>query len=160
MAADDLRNYCFKTQLQSASEGREAPSVSLAAIVPKLINASALLKDRVALQSEWILPFLYGLLGSMLFVMRAVGNIRLPAMQAMSILMRIALGGMAGIVVGWFSIGDPGAQSQITSAIAWPFVLAFVVGYGIEALFSILDRMNNLIADTSHTKRDGTSSAR
>ena len=160
MAADDLRNYCFNTQLQSGSPGAQSAAVSLGAIVPNLISASDHVKHVVALQSEWILPFLYGLLGSMLFVMRAVGNIRLPAMQAMSILMRIALGGMAGIVVGWFSIGDPGAQSQITSAIAWPFVLAFVVGYGIEALFSILDRMNNLIADTSYAKRDGVSSAR
>jgi cytochrome bd-type quinol oxidase subunit 2 len=125
-----------------------------------LINAAARMKDRVALRSEWILPFLYGLLGSMLFVMRAVGNIRLPAMLAMPILMRIALGGMAGIVVGWFLIGDPGAQSQIAFAIAWPFVLAFIVGYGIEALFSILDRMNSLIADTSYSKRDGIAGGR
>ncbi len=153
MAADDLRNFCFKLQLQRGQGDEMSPD--LGAIVPKLINAVPTIKDRIALRSEWILPFLYGLLGSMLFMMRTVGNIRLPAMQAMSILMRIALGGMAGIVIGWFSISEPGAQSQMTSAIAWPFVLAFVSGYGIEALFSVLDRMNRFIADTTYTKRDG-----
>ncbi len=152
MAADDLRNFCFKLQLHSGRGDQQAPN--LGAIVPKLINAVPTIRERISLRAEWILPFLYGLLGSMLFMMRTVGNIRLPAMRALSILMRIALGGMAGIVIGWFSIGEPGAQAQMSSAIAWPFVLAFVAGYGIEALFSILDRMNRFIADTSYSKRD------
>jgi hypothetical protein len=153
MAADDLRNFCFKLLLQVGRMGQFSPDMG--AIVPKLINATPVIRERIGLYSEWILPFLYGLLGSMLYMMRAVGNIRLPAMQPLSILMRIALGGMAGIMIGWFAIGDPGSRSQASSAVAWPFVLAFVAGYGIEALFSILDRMNRFIADTSVAKRDG-----
>jgi len=153
MAVDDMRNFCFKLLLQAGRVGQLSPD--LGSIVPKLINATPVIRERIALRSEWILPFLYGLLGSLLYVMRAVGNIRLPAMHSMSILMRIALGGMAGIVIGWFSIGDPGGRSQVSSVIAWPFVLAFIAGYGIEALFSILDGMNSLIAGTSHAKREG-----
>lgn len=153
MAADDLRNFCFKLLLRSNSVGSLSPNLS--AIVPSLINAAPTIKERIALYTEWILPFLYGLLGAMLYMMRTVGNIRLPAMHSMSILMRIALGGMAGIVMGWFAIGDPGGRQQVSSAVAWPFVLAFISGYGIEALFVILDRMNRFIADTSYAKRDG-----
>ena len=155
MAADDLRNFCFKLLLQVGRVGQLSPDMG--AIVPKLINATPVIRERIGLYSEWILPFLYGLLGSMLYMMRAVGNIRLAAMQPLSILMRIALGGMAGIMIGWFAIGDPGSRSQASSAVAWPFVLAFVAGYGIEALFSILDRMNRFIADTSVAKRDSGS---
>lgn len=155
MAADDLRNFCFKLLLQAGRVGQLSPDMG--SIVPKLVNATPVIRERIGLYSEWILPFLYGLLGSMLYMMRAVGNIRLPAMQPLSILMRIALGGMAGIMIGWFAIGDPGSRGQASSAVAWPFVLAFVAGYGIEALFSILDRMNRFIADTSVAKRDGAS---
>jgi hypothetical protein len=151
MAFDDLRTFCFRLQL-AGSGSRSMPEFK--SILSKLGAAMPTIKDKIRLRSEWLLPFLYGLLGSMLFVMRTIGNIRLPAMHDMSILMRIALGGMAGIVVGWFSIGDPGATAGITSAIAWPFVLAFVTGYGIEALFSVLDRMNRIIADTTYPKRE------
>jgi hypothetical protein len=151
MAADDMRNFCFKLLLQAGRVGPLSPDLGW--IMPKLINATPVIRERIALRSEWILPFLYGLLGSMLYVMRVVGNIRLPAMSSMSLLMRIALGGVAGLVIGWFSIGDPGARSQVSS-IGWPFVLAFIAGYGIEALFSFLDRVNELIADTSYPRRD------
>ncbi len=151
MAFDDLRTFCFRLQL-AGSGSRSMPEFK--SILSKLGAAMPTIKDKIRLRSEWLLPFLYGLLGSMLFVMRTIGNIRLPAMHDMSILMRIALGGMAGIVVGWFSIGDPGATAGITSAIAWPFVLAFVTGYGIEALFSVLDRMNRIIADATYPKRE------
>lgn len=152
MAADDLRSFCFKLLLQSGRVGEMSPDMG--AIVPKLINATPVIMERVGLYREWILPFLYGLLGAMLYTMRRVGNIRLPAMHPLSILMRIALGGMAGIVIGWFAIGDPSNRAQAGSAVAWPFVLAFIAGYGIEALFSILDRMNRLISDTTYGKRE------
>ncbi|MEY4752244.1 MAG: hypothetical protein RIQ60_4458 [Pseudomonadota bacterium] len=147
MAADELRTFCFKLKLQNGL------AADLGPIVPQLVHAVLVVKDRIALRSEWYLPFFYGTLGSMLWLMRRVGDIRQSAMGPMPTLMRIALGGMAGIMIGWFSISEPGSHAVATSAIAWPFVLAFVAGYGIEALFSILDRMNAVIADSASLRR-------
>jgi hypothetical protein len=152
MKQDELSIFCFQQQLRTRL-GATPANMNL---VVDLISKTPKIRERTHRYSDWYLPFLYGLLGSMLYMMRKVGNIRLPAQQLMSILMRISLGGMAGIMIGWFAIGDPGSRAPVGSAIAWPFVLAFVAGYGIDVLFSILDRMNRVITDNSAAKRDSS----
>jgi hypothetical protein len=102
----------------------------------------------------WLLPGLYGLLGACVYVMRRLILTRhtLPgngsALNALSLLLRIALGGLAGIIIGWFWVpgaGSPGSLSQITSI---PFGIAFLAGFSIETLFSLLDKLNRNLLNT------------
>ena len=51
-------------------------------------------------------------------------------------LLRLALGTLAGLIVGWFIFLLPG---QTFLASISPFALAFLVGYNIEILFSWMD---------------------
>ena len=111
-------------------------------------------RTKVHLLVSWLLPGLYGLLGACVFVMRALlrttgrragaGDARIVDM--LSLLLRVSLGGLAGIIIGWFSV--PTASSAGTSAIAVssiPFGMAFLAGYSIESLFSMLDRLNKTL---------------
>ena len=72
-------------------------------------------------------------------------------MECFPIAMRVSLGGVAGIVIGWFTVAPPNLET--VSSISVPFALAFVTGYGIDVLFTILDRVNRALG--SHPKAVG-----
>ncbi len=97
---------------------------------------------RVARQ-DYVLPVLFGLLGTIAFLLRSLaadirdGKLTVTALVGSSI--RIPLGMLAGLALGWV-LGSPldGSFRQIT-----PWALAFVAGYSVELLFSAMDRMIN-----------------
>jgi hypothetical protein len=146
LLSDTLSDFCFQLKVLSP-EGQGTvltQSMTELGFVPHI-------KDKVSLRVTWFLPFLYGLLGSAVFMMRNVASIRTPAMEWFPIVMRLSLGGVAGIVMGWFSVtASPGIQS--TTSLSVPFALAFLTGYGIDALFTLLDRLNRTIGDAPKSK--------
>lgn len=113
-------------------------------------------RNKVSLLVAWLLPGLYGLLGACVFLMRhmllhgAVREEGVRALDVLSILLRIALGGLAGIIVGWFWV--PTSVTTTSSAIAVSsvaFGVAFLAGFSIEGLFALLDRLNRtLVTET------------
>lgn len=109
-------------------------------------------RNKVQLLVSWLLPGLYGLLGACVFVMRDLlqrnGQSGADAriVDLLSLLLRVALGGLAGIIIGWFSL--PTAQTASSSVIAVssiPFGMAFLAGFSIESLFGLLDRWNRSV---------------
>ena len=88
-----------------------------------------------------VLPMLLGLLGAYAYVLRTVDReIRERSFAENSALhhvVRLSLGALAGIAVGWFL--KPEQIGLLSSVPAW--VMAFVAGYGIELLFAFLDRI-------------------
>jgi len=145
IVADDLSDFCF--QLKAFDNG------SIANQSLTTLSALPAIREKVALRVDWFLPFFFGLLGSTLYVMRSVGNIRQPAVSLAQTIMRISLGGVAGIAIGWFSLVPPTGSIAPNGYISVSFVVAFVVGYGIDALFVILDRMNKLVSDLGGTNK-------
>lgn len=137
LQVDRLQDFSFGLKaLPSAYGGAAMPIDPLSTL--KFLRA---IEERVSLRSDWFLPFFFGVLGSIVFVMRNVANVRTPSMNLFSISMRIALGGVAGIVIGWFSQAVlPGFQS--TNALSVPFAFAFLTGYSIDALVGLLDRLS------------------
>lgn len=110
---------------------------------------------KINLLVTWLLPGLYGLLGACVYLMRAILLSReqvaheKSVLNALSLLMRIALGGLAGIIIGWFWVPAPGGMGALPQISSVPFGVAFLAGFSIETLFSLLDRLNNTIANTS-----------
>jgi hypothetical protein len=104
----------------------------------------------MSIRVTWFLPFLYGLLGSAVYMMRNVASVRTSAMEWFPIVMRLSLGGVAGIVMGWFAAGS--SSIQTTASLSVPFALAFLTGYGIDALFNLLDRISRTLGDVSAVK--------
>jgi hypothetical protein len=140
---DALNDFCFQLNVVAPGGGSAIQSESLS----QLAFANTI-KEKVSLRGVWFLPFFYGLLGSALFVMRNVASVRTPSMGWLAVAMRISLGGVAGIVVGWFSIGSSNLIPA-TSLISLPFALAFLTGYGIDTLFNVFDRLNKVLADST-----------
>ncbi len=115
---------------------------------------------KVNMLVTWLLPGLYGLLGACVYLMRDMMILRRPApdgpvLNHLSLLLRIALGGLAGIIIGWFwvptALGN-GAATQPISSI--PFGIAFLAGFSIETLFSMLDRLNKNVGDRDARSRE------
>jgi hypothetical protein len=101
-----------------------------------------------------VLPLLYGFLGASVYLMRQFfGEARTEPKFAGGnwvmgrVLLRLGLGGVAGLAIGWFWT-PTAAQSvtDITTFTTTPFALAFLAGFSIELLFSILDRIINAIS--------------
>lgn len=105
------------------------------------------LQSYIYIRSAWILPGLAGLLGSSVYLMRFfLFNRRQPVIEWYQFVVRIAMGGAAGVIVGWFIVASPPNLSGLVSTTSVPFGVAFVTGFSINILFSMLDRINQAIS--------------
>ena len=90
----------------------------------------------VGVLGVYILPILFGTVGAVAYVIRTISEqIRTTTFATNSPtrhIMRAALGGMAGLVVGLF--GDLSSKLSLS-----PLAIAFLAGYGVEAVFSMFD---------------------
>jgi hypothetical protein len=141
---DNASDFCFQLNVLSQGDKSAVVNWSFTAFAAGAISK---LKDKVSLRVEWFLPFLYGLLGSAVFMMRNIASIRTPGMEWLPVLMRVSLGGVAGIVIGWFAAAMP--QGGAKEATFLPFGLAFLTGYGIDVLFNLLDKLNQAVGESS-----------
>jgi hypothetical protein len=90
----------------------------------------------VGVLGAYILPILFGSIGAVAYIIRTISEqIRGSTFSSSSPtrhIMRTALGAMAGLVVGLFS--DLSTKLSLP-----PLAVAFLAGYGVEALFSMFD---------------------
>jgi drug/metabolite transporter (DMT)-like permease len=113
---------------------------------------------------SYILPVLYGLLGASAYVLRTVANeiedVTFSVESNRGYILRLALGTLAGLMVGWFVFLLP---SQTFLASISPLAIAFLVGYNIEILFSWMDefikRFSKSDKGDSETQGDSDTSA-
>jgi hypothetical protein len=138
---EQLNDECFLFEIVSPDGGAVRPNQVL-----NQLGFTTGMKMDIAIRARWFLPFCYGLFGSIIFLMRNVASIRTPAMTWCPMIMRLFLGGMAGIIIGWFS-STQNAGVESTGALSIPFAAAFLVGYGIDVLFNLLDRFNQALGE-------------
>jgi hypothetical protein len=119
--------------------------------VNKTSTISYALEAHISFMKSWLLPLLYGVLGASVFCMRSLLNPRIPTLRIVALIFRISLGGIAGIVVAWFWL--PMSSKEIDYVLTTtPFAIAFLAGFSIDALFSILDRMTKAVTTFAETK--------
>lgn len=136
IVADSLAEQCFSEKLRLSFN-------SLPSTAPLFFG----IQTSMATLNGWVLPFLYGLLGASVFVMRTLLDPRAPALGFAPALLRVSLGGIAGIIIGWFSVSTGAAGREVPTISVVPFGLAFCAGFSIEILFSVLDRVNKSLTD-------------
>jgi hypothetical protein len=98
-------------------------------------------KSTLAILNQYILPLLYGVLGSLAYTLRALSleiqNVTFTRGSDIRYSLRWPLGMLAGITVGLFF--DPAKLSGL--AAITPLGLAFLAGYGVELVFTGLDKL-------------------
>lgn len=91
--------------------------------------------------SGYVLPVLMGLLGSMTYVLRrylrSVGERLLTPRDLREYIVRLVLGTVFGVAIGFFTTSENVIANPVSSLGA-P-ALAFLAGYGVEAVFRMLD---------------------
>ena len=101
----------------------------------------------------YALPVLMGLLGSMTYVLRrylrSIGDRLLTARDLREYIVRLVLGTVFGVAIGFFSSASVDVSQQVIatpiSSLGAP-ALAFLAGYAVEAVFQILDRLADQFA--------------
>lgn len=129
---DFLQGLCFETRLSV-----------FVTITPQSVLWD--IQNRMAELNAWILPFLYGLLGASVYVMRDMLDPSTPTLGFAAALLRISLGGIAGIIIGWFAAFTGSKPGESGGIALIPFSLAFVAGFSIDVLFAVLDRVQKMI---------------
>jgi hypothetical protein len=98
-------------------------------------------KSTLAILSQYVLPLLYGLLGALAYILRTLSreiqNVTFTRGSEIRYSLRWPLGMLGGVTVGLFF--DPADLSGF--AVITPLGLAFLAGYGVELLFTGLDRI-------------------
>jgi len=124
-----------QSQLDNLELGR---SLHQARIVffENVLSADSVLK---VLQG-YILPLMYGLLGAFIFVLRSllkeIKSITYTFSCEIRYRLRLTLGALGGMIVGWFL--KPEEATALASLS--PMALAFLMGYNVDVLFSIMDK--------------------
>lgn len=100
--------------------------------------------------SAYILPLLYGSLGAFAFILRKlsdpVGKLTYAYDTRVSYTLRVHIGALGGLAVGWFINGNSplaglgGAGMSGLVALS-PLALAFAAGYASDLLFTALDKV-------------------
>jgi len=136
LADEKIDEFCFMRELTLGLTYGNANYFPLA-------ESAGSIRDRIALLSTWILPFLTGLLGAAVFLLRDSMSPYSASFDKPRIVVRLAIGGVAGIIIGWFWTPTSLMETELSKASSLPLALAFLVGYSIDILFSALERMRS-----------------
>lgn len=106
-----------------------------------------------------ILPMLYGLLGAAAYVLRRltkrIREVTYVPTQNTGFGLRMQLGALAGLAIGWFYKPEAGTVSSLS-----PFAISFLAGYSVELFFSAMDKLVHAFEDLDNkpqkTTRDAT----
>ena len=99
----------------------------------------------------YILPLLYGLLGAFAYVLRnlsaEIKNLTYVVESKINYRLRLQLGALAGLAIGWF------IDASISIGSLSPLALAFLAGYSVEVLFSSMDKLIQHFASSEAGKK-------
>lgn len=144
---DSVDEFCFASKLSvdqmAAVDPIRRPTYYLG---PNFEDPVPKVEQRILVQTGWLLPFLYGLLGASVYVMRRLlFDAKAAAVENFVIILRLALGALAGVVIGWFAGPSLVTLVSGSAASSLPYVLAFLAGFSIDNLFTLLDRANRAL---------------
>jgi hypothetical protein len=104
----------------------------------------------VGIFGAYILPVSFGMIGAVAYVIRSISdqikNSTFATNSPVRHFMRAGLGAMAGLVVGLFS--DLSSTLSLS-----PLAVAFLAGYGVEAVFSMFDGIIGRFKTAGGTRR-------
>lgn len=152
----------FATCLISKEKVQDKPNQPSTAAPERVIELEPLLQQKKFILTSlqlFILPLFYGLLGAFVYVLRTltveIKTLTYTKESNISYRLRIQLGALAGLAIGWFTgpnaffsldtlssealstFSTGGLSAQTLS----PMALAFLAGYSVDVLFALMDRI-------------------
>ena len=124
----------------TASERRDnSPRRTAQQMLIDKVHAKTTAQFVLAAMQLYILPFLYGLLGTCVYIVRNLAaEIRALSFSSdAGYRLRLPLGALAGVAIAWFI--NPQTNSVMGGSLS-PLALAFLAGYSVEVLFTAMDR--------------------
>ena len=105
---------------------------------------------------EYFLPLLYGLLGAFAYIFRnifqEIKEKTLTSESNIKYVLRLHLGALTGLAVGWF-FGDDEGKSVFTISNLSPLALSFLAGYSVEIFFSGMDKIINSFSSEKEAEK-------
>lgn len=89
----------------------------------------------------WLLPAFYGVLGALIYHLRAFLTDLRPDPTFTKVIVRVGLSAFAGTAIGWLWSPESGAFGDIPGVAVAPLTIAFLVGFSIDVFFAFLDRL-------------------
>jgi hypothetical protein len=132
-------------QLIKPKPNEVKPQFYLWVFTPETVKQMQTAKIALTTLVAYILPILYGALGASAFIVRALADriraITYTAESNVGYELRFYLGAVAGLSIAWFTSGDKGADTAGMLQSLSPLALAFLAGFSVELLFSLLERV-------------------
>jgi hypothetical protein len=96
----------------------------------------------------YLLPLCYGLLGAFAYLLRGLArdlrDLSLLAETKVNYRLRLQLGALAGLAIGWF------IRPELSLGALSPLAIAFLAGYSVEMLFAAMDRLIARLSGPGH----------
>ena len=108
-----------------------------------IIQSENILSANFILQAlqQYFLPLLYGLLGAFIFVLRSllreIKSLTYTFDSEIRYRLRLTLGALGGMIIGWFLKPD---EADALASLS-PMAMAFLMGYNVDLLFSLMDKL-------------------
>ncbi|NJO16101.1 MAG: hypothetical protein HC877_10210 [Thioploca sp.] len=150
----------FAACLISKEQPKDKPNQPSTAAPERVIELEPLLQQKKFILTSlqlFVLPLLYGLLGAFVYVLRTltveIKTLTYTKESNISYRLRIQLGALAGLAIGWFtgpnaSFSLDAVSSEALSTLGGvsaqtlsPMALAFLAGYSVDVLFALMDRI-------------------
>lgn len=143
LGASSLGLHLIKTQLHGTALACSQNVRYLPSLMPDLESFILDIGKILHVYEQWILPALFGALGSAIYFLRTVLNplLRDPAPSLM--IYRVALGAFAGIILAWFWTPIAGLAGGGSVGLSL-FGAAFLLGFSIDVFFALLDKLVTL----------------
>ena len=122
----------------------------------RLLNTQIYETQRtVAVLGIWILPALYGMLGAMLFQLKAILDPMIPNPPFERLFLCLTLGAFAGVSVFLILGPTPNKIFEGASSGLGAFAICFLLGFSLDVFFSILDRLVTFASQSIRTLGKG-----
>lgn len=142
-ANESVKEKAFCSVSRELSEITELMAIIGVNLTPRgtsnMANEIVSLQGDVVFLGSWVLPFMYGVLGALIFHLRRFLDPANPNPRGVTTIMRVMLGGFGGVIVVWLLAST---TQNDGSKILIPFTyfgLAFLVGFSTDLLFQFLD---------------------
>jgi hypothetical protein len=143
----DIRSFLLNMKLKYAA------MIARDKLFVEQLNAAFVLTSL----HTYFLPLLYGLMGAIMYTLRAITNemknFTYEVKSEIRYRLRVYLGALSGLIIGLFLKPENVESANMIA----PMAISFLAGYNVELLFSLMDRIiKQFVAGSSDVADSGS----